>query len=107
MRRYLLRRVVAMLPVLLGVVTVVFLALRLIPGDPARRRHRPGAGRELRADHRADAGGDAHRGGDRPANRVSGWHSTSDAAGVCRPARLAGRHLDAALLDRPDVDLLA
>ena len=35
MHRYLLRRVVAMLPVLLGVMTVVFLALRLIPGDPA------------------------------------------------------------------------
>ena len=35
MRGYLLRRVAAMLPVLLGVVTVVFLALRLIPGDPA------------------------------------------------------------------------
>lgn len=35
MRRYVLQRVVHMLPVLLGVVTVVFLALRLIPGDPA------------------------------------------------------------------------
>src|SRR5919204_29388 len=35
MRGFLLRRLVAMLPVLLGVVTVVFLALRLIPGDPA------------------------------------------------------------------------
>ena len=35
MHRFLLRRVAAMLPVLLGVVTVVFLALRLVPGDPA------------------------------------------------------------------------
>src|SRR6266550_2616192 len=35
MRLYLLRRLVAMVPVLFGVVTVVFLALRLIPGDPA------------------------------------------------------------------------
>jgi peptide/nickel transport system permease protein len=35
MRLYLLRRLAAMVPVLLGVVTVVFLALRLIPGDPA------------------------------------------------------------------------
>jgi peptide/nickel transport system permease protein len=35
MRTYVLRRVAYMLPVLLGVATVVFLALRLIPGDPA------------------------------------------------------------------------
>ena len=35
MRGYVLRRVAYVLPVLLGVVTVVFLALRLIPGDPA------------------------------------------------------------------------
>src|ERR671932_2483113 len=35
MWRYLVRRIVAVVPVLLGVVTVVFLALRLIPGDPA------------------------------------------------------------------------
>lgn len=35
MRTYLLRRVAHTLPVLLGVATVVFLALRLIPGDPA------------------------------------------------------------------------
>ena len=35
MRQYLLRRCAAMVPVLLGVVTVVFLALRLVPGDPA------------------------------------------------------------------------
>jgi peptide/nickel transport system permease protein len=35
MRTYILRRVVHTLPVLLGVATVVFLALRLIPGDPA------------------------------------------------------------------------
>jgi peptide/nickel transport system permease protein len=35
MRTYVLRRLVHMVPVLLGVVTVVFLALRLIPGDPA------------------------------------------------------------------------
>jgi peptide/nickel transport system permease protein len=35
MRTYILRRVVHMVPVLLGVMTVVFLALRLIPGDPA------------------------------------------------------------------------
>src|SRR5256886_90248 len=35
MRTYILRRLVHTLPVLLGVVTVVFLALRLIPGDPA------------------------------------------------------------------------
>jgi len=34
-RGYILRRIVYVLPVLLGVVTVVFLALRLIPGDPA------------------------------------------------------------------------
>ena len=35
MRGYVLRRIAYVLPVLLGVVTVVFLALRLIPGDPA------------------------------------------------------------------------
>src|SRR5258708_32928192 len=35
MRTYILRRLVHTLPVLLGVATVVFLALRLIPGDPA------------------------------------------------------------------------
>jgi len=35
MRTYILRRFVHTLPVLLGVATVVFLALRLIPGDPA------------------------------------------------------------------------
>jgi peptide/nickel transport system permease protein len=34
-RTYILRRIVQTLPVLLGVATVVFLALRLIPGDPA------------------------------------------------------------------------
>src|SRR5919198_6659987 len=35
MRTYILRRIAHTLPVLLGVTTVVFLALRLIPGDPA------------------------------------------------------------------------
>jgi peptide/nickel transport system permease protein len=35
MRTYILRRLAHTLPVLLGVATVVFLALRLIPGDPA------------------------------------------------------------------------
>src|SRR5215213_10239671 len=35
MRTYILRRIAHMVPVLLGVITVVFLALRLIPGDPA------------------------------------------------------------------------
>src|SRR5437870_4929954 len=35
MRTYILRRLAHTIPVLLGVVTVVFLALRLIPGDPA------------------------------------------------------------------------
>jgi peptide/nickel transport system permease protein len=35
MRTYILRRLVHTLPVLVGVATVVFLALRLIPGDPA------------------------------------------------------------------------
>src|SRR3954462_7644452 len=35
LRTYILRRIVHMVPVLLGVMTVVFLALRLIPGDPA------------------------------------------------------------------------
>src|SRR5690348_14423921 len=35
MRTYVLRRLVHMVPVLLGVMTVVFIALRLIPGDPA------------------------------------------------------------------------
>ncbi len=35
MRTYILRRIVHMVPVLLGVMTVVFMALRLIPGDPA------------------------------------------------------------------------
>jgi len=35
MRTYILRRFVHTLPVLVGVATVVFLALRLIPGDPA------------------------------------------------------------------------
>jgi len=35
MRNYILRRIAQTLPVLIGVATVVFLALRLIPGDPA------------------------------------------------------------------------
>jgi len=35
MRTYILRRIVHTVPVLLGVATIVFLALRLIPGDPA------------------------------------------------------------------------
>src|SRR6266851_4946371 len=35
MRIYILRRLAHTIPVLLGVATVVFLALRLIPGDPA------------------------------------------------------------------------
>ena len=35
MRPYILRRLAHTIPVLLGVATVVFLALRLIPGDPA------------------------------------------------------------------------
>ena len=35
MRTYILRRLVHTVPVLFGVATVVFLALRLIPGDPA------------------------------------------------------------------------
>src|SRR6266568_4653851 len=35
MRTYILRRFANTIPVLLGVATVVFLALRLIPGDPA------------------------------------------------------------------------
>lgn len=35
MRTYILRRIVHTIPVLLGVATVIFLALRLIPGDPA------------------------------------------------------------------------
>jgi peptide/nickel transport system permease protein len=34
-RTYILRRIAHTIPVLLGVATVVFLALRLIPGDPA------------------------------------------------------------------------
>jgi peptide/nickel transport system permease protein len=34
-RTFILRRIVHTIPVLLGVATVVFLALRLIPGDPA------------------------------------------------------------------------
>jgi peptide/nickel transport system permease protein len=34
-RTYILRRIVETVPVLLGVATVAFLALRLIPGDPA------------------------------------------------------------------------
>lgn len=35
MRGYILRRVAYAVPVLLGVATVIFLALRLVPGDPA------------------------------------------------------------------------
>ena len=35
MRNYILRRLAQTVPVMLGVATVVFLALRLIPGDPA------------------------------------------------------------------------
>src|SRR5215217_6349205 len=35
MRTYILRRLAHTLPVLLGVATIVFFALRLIPGDPA------------------------------------------------------------------------
>jgi peptide/nickel transport system permease protein len=35
MRNYILRRLAHTIPVLIGVATVVFLALRLIPGDPA------------------------------------------------------------------------
>ncbi len=36
MRRFALRKVVATLPILLGVVTIVFFAMRLVPGDPAQ-----------------------------------------------------------------------
>jgi peptide/nickel transport system permease protein len=36
MLRYILRRLVAAIPTLVGVATVVFLLLRLLPGDPAR-----------------------------------------------------------------------
>ena len=45
--RYVVRRVLLSIPVVLGVVVVTFLLLRLIPGDPARtlwaftRRRRP------------------------------------------------------------------
>ena len=35
MRTYILRRLLHMIPVLLGAATLVFIALRLIPGDPA------------------------------------------------------------------------
>ena len=35
MRNYVLRRLAHAIPVLFGVATVVFIALRLIPGDPA------------------------------------------------------------------------
>jgi peptide/nickel transport system permease protein len=35
MRNYILRRLAQTIPVMLGVATVVFIALRLIPGDPA------------------------------------------------------------------------
>jgi peptide/nickel transport system permease protein len=35
MQRYILQRIVHLVPVVLGVVTVVFLTLRLTPGDPA------------------------------------------------------------------------
>ena len=35
MHRYILQRIVHLVPVVLGVVTVVFLTLRLTPGDPA------------------------------------------------------------------------
>ncbi|MFQ5893188.1 MAG: glutathione ABC transporter permease GsiC, partial [Nitrospinota bacterium] len=34
MRRYVLRRIGLLVPVVLGVVTVVFLIVHLIPGDP-------------------------------------------------------------------------
>ena len=36
MIRYTLRRLVALVPVLIGVSVIVFLFLHLIPGDPAR-----------------------------------------------------------------------
>lgn len=36
MWRYILRRLLLAVPVLLGVLVVVFAAIRLIPGDPAQ-----------------------------------------------------------------------
>lgn len=36
MLRFILRRVVALVPILLGVSVVIFLLMRLVPGDPAR-----------------------------------------------------------------------
>ena len=42
MTRYLLQRVAQMLIVVLGVVTVTFFAVRLVPGDPARMMEPPG-----------------------------------------------------------------
>ena len=35
MTRYVIRRLVLALPVLLGIMTAVFILLQLIPGDPA------------------------------------------------------------------------
>jgi ABC-type dipeptide/oligopeptide/nickel transport system permease component len=42
MTRYLLKRLAQMLVVVLGVVTVTFFAVRLVPGDPARLMEPPG-----------------------------------------------------------------
>lgn len=39
MSKYLLRRLIQTIPTLLGISIVVFLSLRLIPGDPCRRIH--------------------------------------------------------------------
>jgi ABC-type dipeptide/oligopeptide/nickel transport system permease component len=42
MKAYIARRTVQMIFVILGVVTVTFFAVRLVPGDPARIMNRPG-----------------------------------------------------------------
>lgn len=56
MTGYLLRRLLAAVPLLFGAATVVFLILHLVPGDPARLMLGPGARDSDVADYRARLG---------------------------------------------------
>lgn len=58
MRRYVLQRLLQMLVVIFGVVTVTFFAVRLVPGDPARLMEPPGTPESVLKITRAQLGTD-------------------------------------------------
>ena len=153
-RTYILRRLAHAIPVLLGVATVVFIALRLIPGDPAialvgdkasqaeveRIRQDLGLNEPLPLQYvqfishvatlqlgrSIRTGGDVttelvtnfaptielsiaalvDRAGHRHARRHPGRHQAPHRRRVRDDGPVAGRHLDARVLDRSDADLL-